>query len=188
MTIQETQFEGLLVIQPQLFADERGYFYESYNKKVFRRNGILNNFRQDNQALSQYGVLRGLHFQKEPYAQSKLVRAVLGKILDVAVDIRQGSPTFGQAFSIELSSENHLQVLIPKGFAHGYSVLSETALIQYKCDAYYSNKHEGGVRWDDPTLGIDWKIPQDKMIVSEKDRVLPLLKDCHSGFIFPKKK
>lgn len=184
MTVEETEFPGLLVIQPKVFEDNRGYFFESYNQKSFIKKNIVCNFVQDNQAFSSYGIVRGLHYQLEPYAQTKLVRVISGKILDVVVDIRKHSPTYGKAFSIELSAENKIQLFIPPGFAHGYSVLSEQAEVFYKCDAYYNKESEGGVRWNDPALNIDWKIPPDRVIVSEKDSNYPGIADCENNFIF----
>lgn len=183
MNIITTPIEGLLIIEPRIFNDDRGYFYESYNRKAFQQaTGLDIHFVQDNQARSTKNVLRGLHFQNPPTAQTKLIRALQGTIWDVVVDIRHGSPTFGQWFGVELSAENKRQFLIPKGFAHGYSVLSETAEVFYKCDDFYSKADEGGVRYNDPTLNIDWKIDLRDAIVSEKDLQQPLLKDMTSGF------
>lgn len=176
MNIKETGMEGLLVLEPRVFKDSRGYFYESYRKEELSRLGADYAFVQDNQSRSSYGVIRGLHFQKEPYAQAKLVRATEGVIFDVAVDIRPGSPTYGKWFGIELSAENHLQLLIPGGFAHGLSVLSEHATVLYKCDQYYQPDAESGIRYDDPDLQIDWKIEPGKMVISEKDGILPYFK------------
>lgn len=184
MDIEQTDFPGLMIIRPDVFEDKRGYFFESYNYKNLSKEGILFNFLQDNQARSSYGIVRGLHYQLEPYAQTKLVRAIEGKILDVVVDIRKHSPTYGKVFTIELSAENKLQLLVPRGFAHGYSVLSETAEVFYKCDAYYHKEGEGGIRWNDPDLNIDWKIPSEKVILSAKDDKYPLLRDCENNFIF----
>ncbi|MFT4023770.1 MAG: dTDP-4-dehydrorhamnose 3,5-epimerase [Flavihumibacter sp.] len=169
MQVTKTAFPGLVVIEPKVFGDNRGYFFESYSARSLSAAGIDIVFVQDNQARSSYGVVRGLHYQKEPYAQTKLIRALEGSILDVVVDCRKGSPSFGKVFSIELSAENKLQLLVPKGFAHGYSVLSETAEVLYKCDEFYHKASEGGVMVNDPALQIDWKIPADKMILSEKD-------------------
>jgi len=177
MNTRETGIEGLLIIEPVIFEDRRGYFYESYHREKLRIKGIGISFVQDNQSRSVHGVIRGLHFQKEPHEQSKLVRAIEGTAFDVAVDIRPGSATFGKWFGIELSAENHLQLLIPGGFAHGFSVLSSHASILYKCDAYYHAESESGIRFDDPGLGIDWQITPGEAIVSEKDRMLPYLKD-----------
>ena len=182
MPFRTTDIPGLLVYEPTVYNDERGFFFESYNEEVFRRQGIDTHFVQDNQSFSNYGVVRGLHYQLEPYAQSKLVRVLQGRIWDIAVDIRAGSPTFGRSVSIELSAENKLQFLIPPGFAHGFSVLSPTAEVAYKCDAFYNKDSEAGIRFDDPRLGIDWRVPAEKVIVSGKDRQLPLLADCRNTF------
>jgi dTDP-4-dehydrorhamnose 3,5-epimerase len=173
MKVVETGFEGLFVLEPRVFADERGYFFESFNSQTFKNNGLDFEWVQDNQSQSKYGVVRGLHFQKPPYAQTKLIRVLKGEILDVVVDLRHDMPTYGKSFSVVLSSQNHLQLLIPKGFAHGFSVLSEYADVMYKCDALYNKESESGILYNDPQLGIDWQVPQDKMIVSEKDLVLP---------------
>jgi len=175
MPFIKTQFPGLLIFEPKVFEDNRGYFYESYNQKVFSEEGIEINFVQDNQASSSYGVIRGLHFQKDPFAQTKLIRVLSGNIIDAVVDIRKGSPTYGTAFTIELSAENKKQLLIPKGFAHGYSVISATAEVFYKCDEFYHQQSEGGIAWNDPLLNIDWQIPSGKSIVSDKDQRLPVL-------------
>ena len=169
MTFERTEIEDLIIITPQVFADNRCAFYEAYNQKAFSQNGIDIKFVQDNQSISTYGVIRGLHFQNAPHAQTKLVRVVVGKILDVAVDIRKDSPTYGKHFSIELSAENKKQLLIPHGFAHGFSVLSETAEVIYKCDNFYNKDSEGGIIYNDPSLNIDWQIPEGKEIISEKD-------------------
>lgn len=184
MSFTTCNIPGLVIIEPPVFADSRGYFFEAFNRQTFAANGIANDFVQDNQSKSSYGVIRGLHYQLNPYAQAKLVRVLDGVILDVAVDIRQGSPTFGQHFSIELSAENKKQLLIPAGFAHGFSVLSETAVVMYKCDALYHKQSEGGIRYDDADLQIDWKIDAAKAIVSDKDKVLPAFKDCVNNFAF----
>ena len=176
MNIIKTEIEGLLIIEPRIFTDSRGYFFESFNQREFEQH-IAVNFVQDNESKSSYGVVRGLHFQKEVHAQSKLVRVVVGKVLDVALDLRVSSKTFGKYFAVELSEENHRQLYIPKGFAHGFSVLSEEVIFQYKCDNYYCPESEGAIAWDDPDLGIDWKIPSDRIILSEKDRNHPRLKD-----------
>ncbi|HKP32306.1 MAG TPA: dTDP-4-dehydrorhamnose 3,5-epimerase [Chitinophagaceae bacterium] len=172
MQFETTHIKGLFIITPRIFGDSRGAFFEAFNQKVFSQNGIDISFVQDNQSVSSYGVIRGLHFQNAPYAQTKLVRVVIGKILDVAVDIRKDSPTYGKYFSIELSAENRKQLLIPHGFAHGFSVLSETAQVIYKCDNFYNKESEGGIRYNDPQLSIDWQIPAGKEIVSEKDLLL----------------
>lgn len=182
MEVIKTAIEGVVIIEPRVFADDRGYFYESWNQKEFNEKVRPVNFVQDNQSKSTYGVLRGLHFQKGDHAQSKLVRAVRGTVLDVAVDIRKGSPTFGQYVAVELSEDNHRQFFIPRGFAHGFSVLSETAIFQYKCDNLYCRESEGAVAWDDPDLGIDWRIPAEKVILSPKDAHHPRLKD--SEYLF----
>lgn len=182
MPFRTTDIPGLLIFTPAVYADERGYFFESYNEEVFRRQGIDTHFVQDNQSFSCYGVIRGLHYQLEPYAQSKLLRVLQGTILDIAVDIRAGSPTFGKYVAVELSDENKLQFLIPPGFAHGFSVLSPTAEVAYKCDAFYKKESEAGIRFDDPQLDIDWRVPVDKAIVSAKDRQLPTLADCRNTF------
>lgn len=170
MPFIDTPIEGLKVFEPKVWGDERGYFFESYNENTFKEAGIDAQFVQDNQARSRYGVLRGLHYQVSPFAQAKLVRVLEGKVLDVVVDIREGSPTYGQSFSIELSAENKKQLFVPRGFAHGYVVLSETAEFFYKCDNFYSKAHEGSIIYNDPTLNIDWKIKPDKAILSEKDQ------------------
>ena len=171
MEIIKTEIEGLLIIKPRVFEDERGYFLESYSARDFTEAVCPVQFVQDNESLSCYGVVRGLHYQRPPYTQSKLVRCVRGCVLDIAVDIRKGSPTFGKHVAVELSEENHLQFFIPKGFAHGFSVLSETALFQYKCDEFYHPEADAGFLLSDPTLAIDWKIPADRMILSAKDRL-----------------
>lgn len=176
MNIIKTEIDGLLIIEPRIFTDSRGYFFESFNQREFEQH-IAINFVQDNESKSSYGVVRGLHFQKGVHSQSKLVRVVVGKVLDVALDLRVGSETFGKYFAVELSEENHRQLFIPKGFAHGFSVLSEEVIFQYKCDNYYCPESEGAIAWDDPDLGIDWKIPSDRIILSEKDRNHPRLKD-----------
>ena len=173
---------GLLVVEPKVFEDSRGYFFESFNQKLFTDHGINCQFVQDNQSKSSYGVIRGLHFQESPHTQAKLVRVLNGSILDVAVDIRKGSPTYGQHFSIELTADNRKQLWVPAGFAHGFSVLSETAVVLYKCDQFYHKPSEGGVRFDDPDLNIDWKIPTDKAVISEKDQQLPSFRDLVTNF------
>ncbi len=173
MTIKETDFEGLFIIEPTVYKDSRGYFFESYNQDVHSSAGLNQHFVQDNQSKSGYGVIRGIHFQLEPHAQTKLVRVLEGAIYDIAVDLRKGSSTFGQWFGIEINAENNLQLLIPKGFGHGFSVLSDTATVFYKCDELYHPESERGIRYDDKSLGIDWKIPLDRISVSEKDMKLP---------------
>ena len=183
MSIVKTELEGVYIIEPKVFGDARGYFFESYSKeRFFQETGYDIDFVQDNESMSSYGVLRGLHFQKGEHAQSKLVRVVQGKVLDVAVDIRKGSPTFGKYVSVELSGENHRQLFIPRGFAHGFVVLSETAVFQYKCDNYYAPQSEGAVAWNDPDLGIDWGVPAEDILLSEKDRNHPVLKDAPELF------
>jgi len=184
MAIIQTEFPGLVIFEPTVLKDSRGYFFESYSERVFLAEGIATRFVQDNQSKSSYGVLRGLHYQLNPHAQTKLVRVLSGKILDVAVDIRAGSPTYGKAFSIELSSENNKQLLIPKGFAHGFSVLSETAEVMYKCDAFYNKESEAGIIYNDASLNIDWNIPAGKAIISEKDQQQPSLLNCKNNFVF----
>lgn len=170
MEVIKTDIEGLLIIKPRVFEDSRGYFFESFSQRDFEAQCGHVNFVQDNESRSSYGVVRGLHFQRPPYTQAKLVRCVQGRVLDVAVDIRMGSPTFGKHVAVELNEDNHLQFFIPKGFAHGFSVLSETAVFQYKCDEFYHPEADSGVQLDDPALGIDWQIPAESMILSEKDR------------------
>lgn len=183
MKVTKTHIEGLLIIEPNIFKDERGYFYESYNERAFKAaTGFTQAFVQDNQAGSTKNVLRGLHYQNSPYAQSKLIRVLHGAIWDVAVDIRKGSPTYGEWYGIELSGDNNLQFLIPPGFAHGYSVLTDRANVFYKCDQFYNKESEGGVFYNDPALNIDWKIDLSQAIISEKDKVQPLLKDANNGF------
>ena len=173
MEIVETPIKDLIVVRPDVFTDSRGYFTELYNENRYRAYGIDNNFVQDNLSRSSYGVVRGLHLQKGESAQAKLVKVIVGKVWDVAVDLRQGSSTYGKWFGVELSDENHLLFLIPRGFAHGFSVLSPTAIFSYKCDNLYDKQAEGGIIYNDPTLAIDWKVPVDKMIVSDKDLLLP---------------
>ncbi|HEV7333029.1 MAG TPA: dTDP-4-dehydrorhamnose 3,5-epimerase [Flavisolibacter sp.] len=187
MPFQQTNIPDLLVFEPKVFEDSRGYFFEAYNEKIFREEGVDIRFVQDNQSRSSYGVIRGLHYQLPPYAQTKLVRVLEGVILDVAVDIRKGSPTFGQSFTIELSAENKKQLFIPAGFAHGFSVLSETAIVLYKCDQFYNKESEGGIRFDDPALHIDWQIESGREIVSEKDTALPSFADCKNTFEYHSK-
>lgn len=182
MNIISTSIAGVWIIEPKIFNDPRGYFFESYNQKEFNEKIGRIDFVQDNESFSSYGVLRGLHFQKPPFAQSKLVRVIQGKVLDVAIDIRHGSPTFGKYVSVELSGENHRQFFIPRGFAHGFCVLSETALFQYKCDNLYAPQSEGAIAWNDPDLNIDWKIPVDKVILSDKDRHHAFLKESEVVF------
>lgn len=182
MKIETTPFQDLVIINPTVFEDARGYFFEAYNQNVLLEQGIHVNFVQDNQSLSKRGTLRGLHYQNPPFAQTKLVRVLQGEIMDVAVDLRKNSPTYGQHFTIRLSAENKKQLLIPHGFAHGFSVLSETAVVMYKCDQFYNKASEGGIRFDDPALNIDWGIDLKTAIVSEKDLELPGIAECNSGF------
>lgn len=182
MKIVKTDIEGVVLIEPRLFDDERGYFFEAFTERDFVEQVCDIRFVQENEAKSSYGVVRGLHFQLPPHAQSKLVRVVSGRILDIAVDIRKSSPTFGRYVAVELSSENHRQIFIPHGFAHGYSVLSEEAVVEYKCDNYYAPESEGAVAWNDAALAIDWGIPADKVILSEKDKHHPTLAECNKLF------
>jgi dTDP-4-dehydrorhamnose 3,5-epimerase len=182
MKIEPTFIKDLVIITPTVHEDERGYFMESYNKNKLIDLGINIDFVQDNQSFSKKGTLRGLHYQNPPFAQTKLVRVLEGEIIDVVVDLRKDSPTFGKHFSLLLSSENKKQLLVPHGFAHGFSVLSETAVVMYKCDQYYNKASEGGFRFDDPVLNIDWGIDLQEVIVSEKDIVLPDLANCNSTF------
>ena len=184
MRVIETEIEGAIIIEPKVFSDDRGYFFESFSQKEFEEKVCNTVFVQDNESKSTYGVLRGLHFQKMPYAQSKLVRVVKGKVLDVAVDIRKGSPTFGKHVAVELSEDNKLQFFVPRGFAHGFVVLSEEAIFQYKCDNYYTPQSEGGIMWNDPALNIDWQIPLEDVILSGKDKINPLLSDSDYLFDF----
>ena len=182
MNIIKTKIEGLLIIEPRIFEDSRGYFFESFSQREFDEKVGKITFVQDNESKSCYGVMRGLHFQRPPFTQTKLVRCVKGAVLDVAVDIRKGSPTYGQHVAIELTEENHRQFFISKGFAHGFAVLSEIAVFQYKCDEFYHPEADGGISILDDTLGIDWQVPTDKAILSEKDTKHPLLKDFDSPF------
>jgi dTDP-4-dehydrorhamnose 3,5-epimerase len=177
MEVIKTEIEGVVIIEPRLFGDDRGYFFESFNQKEFEAKVGPVCFVQDNESKSSYGVVRGLHFQKGEHAQAKLVRVIEGTVLDVAVDIRPGSPTFGRHVAVELSGENHRQFFIPRGFAHGFSVLSDVALFQYKCDSLYCPSSEGAIAWDDPDLGIDWRLPKEKVVLSAKDSNHPRLKD-----------
>ena len=182
MKIIETPISGLLIIEPQVFADQRGYFLESYNQQKFKEAGISTVFVQDNESKSGRGVIRGLHYQLGPFAQTKLVRVIQGSVYDVAVDCREGSPTFGQSYGLELSEENKLQFFIPKGFAHGFSVLSVTAVFSYKCDALYNPAAERGILYNDPALKINWGIDASEAIVSGKDTILPLFADAEMNF------
>lgn len=176
MNVIKTEIEGVVIIEPKVFGDERGYFFESFSQREFEEKVCKTVFVQDNESKSKYGVLRGLHFQKPPYAQAKLVRVIKGKVLDVAVDIREESPTFGKHVAVELSEENKRQIFIPRGLAHGFAVLSDEAVFQYKCDNYYAPDYEDGISWNDPQLGIDWKIPVEDVILSEKDKKYSVLK------------
>ena len=179
-----TEFPGLLIFEPKIWEDDRGYFFESYNEKVFNEEGVAITFVQDNQASSVFGVIRGLHYQLNPYAQSKLIRVLSGSILDVAVDIRVKSPTYGKTYAIELSAANKKQLLVPKGFAHGYSVISDTAEVFYKCDEFYNMESEGGIACNDAFLNIDWQVAAGKAIISEKDLGHPGFHDCKNNFVF----
>ena len=177
MEVIKTDIEGVVILEPRIFKDARGYFFESFSAREFEEKVCQTTFVQDNESYSSYGVLRGLHFQKPPFTQAKLVRVIKGAVLDVAVDLRKSSPTYGQHVSVELTGENHRQLFIPRGFAHGFAVLSDEVLFQYKCDNYYHPESEGAIAWNDPDLGIDWGIPSDKVILSAKDAKNPLLKD-----------
>lgn len=177
MNIIPTEIEGVLIIEPRIFQDSRGYFFESFNLREFEEKVGAIDFVQDNESKSCYGVVRGLHFQRDGHSQAKLVRVVKGKVLDVAVDLRRCSGTYGRHVAVELSEDNHRQFFIPRGFAHGFSVLSDEVIFQYKCDNYYCPSSEGAIAWNDPDLGIDWRIPEDKVILSEKDRNHPFLRD-----------
>lgn len=182
MTIIPTALAGVTILEPRVFGDARGYFLESFSEREFRQQVFTTHFVQDNESSSRYGVVRGLHYQRTPHCQGKLVRVVRGRVLDVAVDIRHGSPTFGQHVAVELSAENHRQLFIPRGFAHGFAVLSDEAVFQYKCDNYYAPESEGGVAWDDPALGIDWRLPAKDIILSPKDARRAPLADCPADF------
>lgn len=183
MEVIKTDIDGVLILEPKVFGDARGYFFESFNAAEFEaRTGVRTTFVQDNESKSRYGVIRGLHFQKGRYAQSKLVRVVRGRVLDVAVDIRRGSPTFGRHVAVELSEENKRQLFIPRGFAHGFAVLSQEALFQYKCDNPYAPQHEGAVAWNDPQIGIDWHMAAEDAILSDKDKLNPRLADAAELF------
>lgn len=184
MEVIKTDIEGVVIIEPRLFKDARGYFFESYSQREFEEKVGHVEFVQDNESMSSYGVMRGLHFQKPPYTQSKLVRCVKGAVLDVAVDIRKGSPTYGRHVAVELTEDNHRQFFIPKGFAHGFAVLSPTAVFQYKCDEFYAPQADGGISITDTSLGIDWRIPAEKAILSEKDTLHPKLAEFDSPFIY----
>lgn len=182
MNVIDTEIEGVKIIEPNIFKDSRGYFFESFSQREFDEKVASIVFLQDNESKSSYGVMRGLHFQKPPYTQSKLVRCVKGSVLDVAVDLREGSSTYGKHVAVELTEDNHRQLFIPKGFAHGFAVLSDTAVFQYKCDDFYHPEVDGGINILDESLGIDWRIPTDKAILSDKDTKHPLLKDFKTPF------
>jgi dTDP-4-dehydrorhamnose 3,5-epimerase len=182
MKIEETFIKDLVVVEPTVFGDERGYFFESYSKTKFETLGINIEFVQDNQSFSKKGTLRGLHYQNPPFAQTKLIRVLEGEILDVVVDLRRGSPTYKKTFRLSLSADNRKQLLIPHGFAHGFSVISETATVIYKCDQFYNKASEGGIKFDDPSLNIDWGMDLKDAIVSEKDQILPFIDNCNSLF------
>lgn len=182
MDVIRTEIDGVVIIEPKMFGDARGYFFESFSQREFEEKVRKINFVQDNESMSSYGVMRGLHFQRPPFTQSKLVRCVKGAVLDVAVDIRKGSPTYGQHVAVELTEDNHRQFFVPRGFAHGFAVLSETAIFQYKCDNFYAPQADGGISIKDESFGIDWKIPTDKALLSEKDTLHECLKDFDSPF------
>ena len=182
MPFIQTKIKDVVIFEPRIFTDDRGYFFETYNEKLFCDNGVTAKFVQDNQSKSSYGVIRGLHFQKGEHAQAKLVRVLQGRVLDVAVDLRAGSETYGKHVAVELSDVNNLQLFIPRGFAHGFSVLSKTAVFAYKCDNLYCKESEGGIDCADPDLGIDWQIPAEDRILSEKDKLHPLFKDFKTCF------
>ncbi len=182
MEIIKTKLDGVVIIEPKIFRDSRGYFFESFSQREFEEKVCKINFVQDNESMSSYGVMRGLHFQRPPFTQAKLVRCVKGAVLDVAVDIRKDSPTYGQHVAVELTEDNHYQMFIPHGFAHGFSVLSETAVFQYKCDQFYHPESDAGISILDKSLGIDWRIPTDKAILSDKDTRHPLFKDFVTPF------
>lgn len=184
MEVIKTELEGVVILEPRLFKDDRGYFFESFSQREFDEKVRPVKFVQDNESKSVYGVLRGLHFQKPPFAQSKLVRVIQGAVLDVAVDLRVGSPTYGKHVAVELTAENHRQLFIPRGFAHGFSVLTDEVVFQYKCDNFYAPQSEGAIAWNDPALGIDWRIPEASVILSEKDKHHPLLKDLPETFYY----
>ena len=184
MEVIKTAIDGVVIIEPKVFKDARGYFFESFSQREFEEKVRKINFVQDNESMSSYGVMRGLHFQTPPFTQSKLVRCVKGTVLDVAVDIRKGSPTYGQHVAVELTQDNHRQFFVPRGFAHGFAVLSETAIFQYKCDNFYAPQADGGISIKDESLGIDWKILTDKSLLSEKDTLHECLLDFDSPFTF----
>ena len=184
MEVIKTAIEGVVIIEPRIFKDARGYFFESFSQREFEEKVGPIKFVQDNESKSCYGVVRGLHFQKPPHTQAKLVRVIKGRVLDVAVDVRKGSPTYGKHVAVELTEDNHRQFFVPKGFAHGFAVLSEEAVFQYKCDNYYAPQSEGAVRWDDPDLAIDWKMPAEDILLSDKDRMNPGLNELEDIFFF----
>lgn len=187
MEVIKTEIDGVVIIEPRIFCDERGYFYESFSQREFEEKVCRTTFVQDNQSKSSFGVVRGLHFQKPPYTQSKLVRCVKGAVLDVAVDIRKGSPTFGKYVAVELSGENHRQLFVPRGFAHGFAVLTDEAVFQYKCDNYYNKESEGTLAWNDPEIAIDWRIPLDKVQLSGKDKQSKCIKEADFLFDYNEK-
>ena len=200
MNIIKTEIEGLVIVEPRIFSDDRGYFYESFSQREFEEEvcrttfvrdmleeGLDMVFVQDNQSMSSYGVVRGLHFQKPPFCQSKLVRCIKGAVLDVAVDIRKGSPTFGKYVAVELTEDNHRQFFVPRGFAHGFAVLSEVAVFQYKCDNYYNKESEGAIAWNDEQIAVDWRLPSEKVILSEKDKLSKPLADAEFLFDYNEK-
>ena len=187
MNIIKTEIEGLVIVEPRIFRDDRGYFYESFSQREFEENVCRTTFVQDNQSMSSYGVVRGLHFQKPPYCQSKLVRCIKGAVLDVAVDIRKGSPTFGKYVAVELTEDNHRQFFVPRGFAHGFAVLSEVAVFQYKCDNYYNKESEGAIAWNDEQIAVDWRLPLEKVILSEKDKLSKPLAEAEYLFDYNEK-
>ena len=182
MNVIKTDIDGVVIIEPRVFGDHRGYFFESFSERDFNAQVREVKFVQDNESKSCYGVLRGLHFQKPPHAQSKLVRVVKGRVLDVAVDIRKGSPTFGKYVAVELTEDNHRQLFVPRGFAHGFSVLSDEVIFQYKCDNLYAPESEGAIAWNDPDIGIDWQLPTEDVLLSAKDSAHPMLKDATDLF------
>lgn len=187
MNIIKTEIEGLVIVEPRIFRDDRGYFYESFSQREFEEEVCRTTFVQDNQSMSSYGVVRGLHFQKPPFCQSKLVRCIKGAVLDVAVDIRKGSPTFGKYVAVELTEDNHRQFFVPRGFAHGFAVLSEVAVFQYKCDNYYNKESEGAIAWNDEQIAVDWRLPSEKVILSEKDKLSKPLAEAEFLFDYNEK-
>ena len=187
MNISETEIEGVVILEPRIFKDDRGYFYESFSQREFEEKVCQTTFVQDNQSMSVYGVVRGLHFQKPPYCQSKLVQCIKGAVLDVAVDIRKGSPTFGKYVAVELTEENHRQFFIPRGFAHGFAVLSDEAVFQYKCDNYYNKESEGAIAWNDEQIAVDWRLLSEKVILSEKDKLSKPLAEAEFLFDYNEK-